>query len=175
MLSTRDHCRKDNPPIRCPLCSRTGHSTLKCRDFQITRREKKPNGYQRDGEHDGNGGGGRNGGGGGNGRGGESGGVGGNRGAEAVNITAGGAVSRRKVARIPNTAIRPFPPLLFMSRTPQSLGMPKPLCLCDGTGHSQLPTWRISWVVSASTLGPGCSTSQALSRLGHMRRTAREA
>ena len=59
---------------------------LEHRTFQITRREKKPNGYQRDGEHGGNGGGGSNGGGsrnggdGGNGRGGESGGVGGNRG-----------------------------------------------------------------------------------------------
>ena len=85
MLSTRGHRRNDQPPIRCPLCSRTGHSALKC-EFQITRREKKPNGYQRNGEHGGNDGGrsngrgSRNGGGGGNGRGGESGGVGGNRG-----------------------------------------------------------------------------------------------
>ena len=52
---------------------------MKCREFQITRREKNPNGYQKDSEHDGNGGGSRNGGGGGNGRGGESGGVGGKR------------------------------------------------------------------------------------------------
>ena len=80
MLSARGHRRNDIPPIRCPLCSRTGHSGLKCRDFQITRREQKPNGYQRDREYGGDGGGGRNGGGGGNGRGGDSGGVDGNRG-----------------------------------------------------------------------------------------------
>ena len=58
MLSTRGHRRNDTPPTRCPLCSRTGHSALKCREFQITRREKKPIGYKSDGEHDGNGGGG---------------------------------------------------------------------------------------------------------------------
>ena len=86
MLSTRGHHRNDTPSTRCLLCSRTGHSALKCREFQITHHEKKPNGYQRDGEHGGTGGSGRNGGcsssggGGGNGRGGESGGVGGNRG-----------------------------------------------------------------------------------------------
>ena len=80
MLSTRNNRRNDNPPIRCPLCSRTGHSALQCREFQITRREKKPIGYQRDGEHGGNGEGGRNDGGGGNGRGEESGGMGGKRG-----------------------------------------------------------------------------------------------
>ena len=86
MLSACDHHRNDTSPIRCLLCSRTEHSTLKSREFQITRREKKPIRYQRDGEHGGiggggsNGGGSRNGGGGGNGRGGESGGVGGYRG-----------------------------------------------------------------------------------------------
>ena len=86
MLSARGHRRNDTPPTRCPFCSRTGHSALKCGELQITRREKKPSGYQRDGEHGGNGGGGRNrggsrnGGGGGNARGGESGGVSGNRG-----------------------------------------------------------------------------------------------
>ena len=58
MLSARGHRRKDNPPTRCPLCSRRGHSALECRNFQITRRGKKPNGYQRDGEHGGNRGGG---------------------------------------------------------------------------------------------------------------------
>ena len=26
MMSTRGHRRNDNPPIRCPLCSRTGHT-----------------------------------------------------------------------------------------------------------------------------------------------------
>ena len=86
MLSASAHRHNDTPPTRCPLCSRTGHSALKCREFQITRREKKPNGFQRDGEHGGNGvggsngGGSRNGEGGGSGRGGKSGGVGGNRG-----------------------------------------------------------------------------------------------
>ena len=85
MLSAHGHRRNDTPPTRCPLFSRTGHFALKCREFQITRCEKKSNGYQRYGEHGGNDGGGRNrggsrnGGGGGNGRGGESGGVGGNR------------------------------------------------------------------------------------------------
>ena len=28
MLSARGHRRNDKPPIRCPLCSRTGHSAL---------------------------------------------------------------------------------------------------------------------------------------------------
>ena len=36
MLSARGHRRNDTPPTRCPLCSRTGHSALKCREFQIT-------------------------------------------------------------------------------------------------------------------------------------------
>ena len=62
MLSTRAHRRNDKLPIRCPLCSRTGHSALQCREFQITCREKKPNGYQRDGKHGGSGRGGGNGG-----------------------------------------------------------------------------------------------------------------
>ena len=63
---------------------------------QITRREKKPNGYQRDGEHGGNGGGGRNGGGGGNGRGGESDGVGGNRGGGGSKSRGGGGGKPKK-------------------------------------------------------------------------------
>ena len=33
MLSTRSHPRNDKPAIRCPLCSRTGHSSLQCREF----------------------------------------------------------------------------------------------------------------------------------------------
>ena len=94
MLSARGHRRNDTPPTRCPLCSRTGHSAWKCREFQITRRKKKTNRYQRDGEHGANGGGGSKGGGGGNGRGGESGGVDGNRG--------GG--KQKKVGRIQNLA-----------------------------------------------------------------------
>ena len=44
MLSARGYRRNDKPPIRCPLCSRTGHSASQYREFQITRREKKPNG-----------------------------------------------------------------------------------------------------------------------------------
>ena len=80
MSSARGHPRNDIPPIRCLLCSRTRHSALQCREFQITRREKKPNEYQRDGDNGVNGGHGRNGGGGGDGQGGKSGGVGGNRG-----------------------------------------------------------------------------------------------
>ena len=91
MLSARGHRRNDTSPTRCPLCSRTGHSALKCGEFQITRREKKLNEYQRDGEHGDNGGGGSNGGGsrnsggGGNGQGGESGGGGVNRGGGTQN------------------------------------------------------------------------------------------
>ena len=41
------------------------------------------------------------------------------------------AVSRRKVARIPNPAIRPLPPCYFCLKPH------------NGAGHSQLPTWRI--------------------------------
>ena len=108
MLSARGHRRNDKHPIRCPLCSRTGHSALQCREFQITRREKKPNGYQRGGEHGGNGGGGRNGGGGGNGRGGKTAEWAATMEAEAVKLSTGAAVSKRKVARIPNSAIRPL-------------------------------------------------------------------
>ena len=96
MLSDRDHRRNDNPPIRCPLCSRTGHSALQCRGFQITRRENKPNEHQRDGEHGGDGRGGRNGGGGGNGRGGESGGVSGDRGGEGSKNRGGGGGKKKK-------------------------------------------------------------------------------
>ena len=96
MLSTRDHHRNDKPPIRCPLCSRTGPSALQCREFQTTRREKKPNGYQRDGKHGGNGGGGRNSGGGGNGRGGDSNGVGGNRGGGGTKNRGGGGGKPKK-------------------------------------------------------------------------------
>ena len=66
MLSGRGHRRNDKPLIQSPLCSRTGHSALKCREFQITHRERKPNEYHKDGEHGGNGGDGENGGGGGN-------------------------------------------------------------------------------------------------------------
>ena len=109
MLSARGHRRNDTPPTRCSLCSRTGHSALKCRELQITRCEKKSNGYQRDGEHAGT--------------------------AEAAATVEAAEtaevvemvevakaaewaaiveeVSRRKVARIPNPAIRPLPPCYF--------------------------------------------------------------
>ena len=63
--------------------------------------------------------------------------------AEAVKIAAGEAVSRRKVARVPNPAISRLPRLLLLSRIPQSLGMLKLFRLCNGAGHSQHPTWRI--------------------------------
>ena len=105
ILSARGHHRNDKPSIRCPLCSRKGHSALQCRELQITHREKKPTGYQKDGEHGGNGGGDEM------------------AGAaemtteraaivevEAVKTTAGAAVSKRKVARIPSPAIRPLAP-----------------------------------------------------------------
>ena len=106
MLFARGHRSNDKPPIRCSLCSRTGHSAVQCRELQNNSREKKSNGYQRDGEYGGNGGGGRNGGGGVNGRGGKSGGVGSNRGGGGKKNAEGAAVSKRKVARIPNRAIR---------------------------------------------------------------------
>ncbi|CAN0202378.1 unnamed protein product [Ascophyllum nodosum] len=128
MLSSRGQRHKDTPPTRCPLCSRTGHSALKCREFQITRHEKKPNGYPRDGEHGGNGGGG------GNGRSVESGGVGGNRGGGEQKKSSMDSESGDKTASLE---------CYFCFRTPQSLGMPKPLCLCNGAGHSHLPTWWI--------------------------------
>ena len=108
-LSARGHRRSDKPSIRCPLCSRTGHSALQCRKFQITRREKKPTGYQRDGEHGGNGGGGRNGGGGGNGRGGKSGGVGGDRGGGSSVRTNLGAGSLVATSVHPALAVRGTP------------------------------------------------------------------
>ena len=61
MLSARGYRRNAKPPIRCPLCSCTGHySAMRCREFQISRREKKPNEHQKDGEHGGNVGGGEN-------------------------------------------------------------------------------------------------------------------
>ena len=87
MLSTRGHRRNDKPPIRCPLCSRTGHSALKCREFQITRGEKKSNGYQRDEKHGGNGGGGGNGG---------NGGIDGNGGGGGGNRGGGGSKNRSR-------------------------------------------------------------------------------
>ena len=99
MLFARGHRRNDTPPIRCPLFSRTGHSALKCREFQITRREKKPNGHQKDGEHGGNGGGGRNGGGGGNSRCDESGAVGGNRGGRGSKNRSGTGGKQKKSSK----------------------------------------------------------------------------
>ena len=102
LLSARGHRRNDKLLIR---------SALECCEFQITRLEKKPNGYQGDGEHGGNGGGG------GNGRGGamaeeaqmtaKGAAI---VAAEAIKIAAGAAVSKIKVARIPNPAIRPLGP-----------------------------------------------------------------
>ena len=73
--------------------------------FQVTRRETKPNGYQRDGEHGGKGGGGRNGKGDGNAAEGTA-----MVEAEVVKIAAGAAVSKIKVAKITNPAIRPLAP-----------------------------------------------------------------
>ena len=108
MLSARGHRRNGKPPIRCPLCSRTGHSALHCRKFQITRREKKPTGYQRDGEHGGNGGGVGNDRDGGNARGGESGGVGGNRGSGGSKNRSGGGGKQKKKTIIPNPAVGPL-------------------------------------------------------------------
>ena len=110
MLSISGHRRNDKPPIRCPLCSRTGHSALQCHEFQITRREKKPNGYQRDGEHGSNGGGGRNGRGGGMAEAAKAAKKAATVEAEAVRVAVGAAVSQRKVAWISNPAMRPLAP-----------------------------------------------------------------
>ena len=63
--------------------------------------------------------------------------------AKAVKIAAGAVVRKNKVASIPTPAIRPLARLLLMSRTPQSLGMLKPLRPCNGAGHFQLPTRQI--------------------------------
>ena len=161
MLSAHGHHRNDTPPTRCPLCSRTGHSAWKCREFQITRRETKPNGYQRDGEHGASGGGGskgghsRNGGGGGNGRGGESGGVDGNRG--------GG--KQKKVARIPNPAIKPLSSNATSVLTPTEPRNAQTALPPQRRRPLLTPNVSYFWVVSALTLGPGCSPPQALSRL----------
>ena len=98
MLSACGHRRNDNPPIRCPLCSRTDHSALQCCDFQITRRDKKPTGYQRDGEH-GTGRGSRNGRGVGNSRGGEGGRMGGNRGGGGGKNRSGGGSKQKRSSK----------------------------------------------------------------------------
>ena len=71
VLYARGHRRNDKPPSDAPFPP--AQDTL----FQVTRRETKPNGYQRDGEHGGKGGGGRNGKGDGNGGGGDGNGGGG--------------------------------------------------------------------------------------------------
>ena len=92
--------RNDNLPIRCLLCSRTERSALKCCEFQITRREKKPNGYHEDGEHGGNGGGGGSGRGGANRGGGANGRkVGGNRGGGGSKIRSGGGGKQNKSSK----------------------------------------------------------------------------
>ena len=94
MLSAHGHRRNDKPPIRCPLFSHTEHSALQCYGFQITRREKEPNGYRRNGKHGGNGGGGENGGGGGN-----RGGGGGNRGGGGSKNRRGGGGKQDKSSK----------------------------------------------------------------------------
>ena len=142
MLPARSHRRNDTPPTRCPLCSRTGHFALKCREFQITRCKKKSNGYQRDVEHGGNGGGGRNrggsrnGGGGGNGRGGESGGVGGNRGGGKQTKSSTDSESGDKTAS---------PECYFCLKPHRASECPNRSAstTAQATPNSQLPTWRI--------------------------------
>ena len=157
MLSARGHRRDDTPPTRYPLCSRAGHSALECRQFQITRREKKPNRYQRDGEHGGNGrggsngGGSRNGGGGGNGRGGESGGVGDNRGCGKRKKSSTDFESGDKTA-----SLECYLCLERNAQTALPLQRRRPL------PTSNMADFR---VVSAPTLEPGCSPPQALARL----------
>ena len=85
--------------------------------------------------------------------------------AEAVKIAAGAAVSRRKVARIPNTAIKPL-----ASTSTSVLNATKPRNAQNALplhGRRQLPTLNMmdAWVVSAPTLGLSCSSPQALGRL----------
>ena len=170
MLSARGH-RRNAPPTGCPLRSRTGYSALKCRELQITRREKKSNGYQRDGEHggngggDSNGGGSENGGGGGNGRGGESGGVGGNRGGAGSKNHSRGGGKQKKCSTDSESGDKTAPPnatSVQNSTEPRNAQTALPL-----QRRRPLPTPNLAyfWVVSAPTLGPGCSSSQALTRL----------
>ena len=99
MLSARAYRRNDKAPIQCLLFFRTGHSALQCRESQITRREKKPNGFQRDEEHGGNGGGGKNVRGCGNGVGDESGGAGGNRGGKDSKNRSGGGGKKKESSK----------------------------------------------------------------------------
>ena len=170
MLSIRGHRRNDKLPIRCSLCSRSGHSALQCREFQIIRREKKPNGYKRDAEYGGNGGGGGNDGGGGN-----SGGGDGNRGGRGSKTRSGVAVSKRKVAKIPNPAIRSLAPTAISvedstkprnAQTAPSLQRRRPL---------PAPNMANVWVVSAQLLGLDYSSPQALARIRRTRRLVRAA
>ena len=148
MLSAHGHRCTDTPPTRCPLCSRTGHFTLKCREFQIPPRGKKPNGYQRDGEHGGNGGGGsngggsRDGGGGGNGRGGESGGMGGNRGGGGSrNISRGFGKQKKSSTDSESGDTTASPEFYFCLEL--HIVWEYPNRSASATAHSQLPTWRI--------------------------------
>ena len=162
MFSARGHRRNDTPPTRCPLCSRTGHSALKCRKFQITRFEKKPNGYQRDGEHGGNGGGGsnrggsRNDGGYGNGRGGESGRLGGSR---------GGGKHKKNSTEIPNPAIRPLPSNATSVLNPTEPRNSQTTLPLQRRRPLLTPNMADFWAVSTPTLELGYSSPQALARL----------
>ena len=131
MLSARGHRRNDKISIRCPLCSRTGHPALQCREFQITRREEKPNGYQRDGQHGGNSGDGGNGEWGGN-----SGGGGGSReGGDSKNRSGGGGKQKKSSKDSESGDKTAWPDYYFCLGSHKASGMPKPLRLCNGAGH----------------------------------------
>ena len=165
MLSTRGHRRNDKLPIRCPLCPRTGHAAFQCREFQITRREKKPNGHQRDGEHGGNGGGGRNGGVGRNGRGGESGGVGDNRGgAGSKSRGRGGGKPKKSSMDFESGDKTVCPDCYFCLESHKASEFPN---RSVSTTAPATPNVQHSGFLagSAPTLGLGCSSLQALARL----------
>ena len=153
MLSARGHRPNDNPPLRCPFCSRTGHSAFQCREFQITRREKKPDGYQRGEEHGGNGGGGGIGGGGGNRGGGGS-----------KNRSVGGG-KQNKSGKDSESGDKTACPDCYFCLEPRKASE----CQTAPPLHRRrpLPTPNMAdfWVVSAQTLGLGCSAPQALARL----------
>ena len=160
MLSACGHHRNDKPLIQCPLFSRTEHSALQCRKFQMTRREKKPVGYQRDGEHRGNGGDGENGGGGGNGAG-----RGGNRGGGGSKIRSGGGGKQKKSSKDPESGDKTArPDCYFCQEFHKASEQPNrsASATAPATSNSQHGGF---WIVFAQTLGLGCSSPQALARL----------
>ena len=156
ILSVRGHRRNDKRTIRGPLCSRTGHSALQCHEFQIIRREQKPNGYRGDGKHGGNGGGDGNGGGGGGG---------GNRGGGGGQNCSGGGGKQKKSSKdseSDNRTARSDCYFCVESTKPRNAQTASPL-----QRRRRLPTPNMAEfrVMSAQSLWLGCLSPQALARL----------